>query len=639
MDPREELMALRRMAELEAKASGQAAPTGEIPMGRTASTQEGTMGAYVSRQPTAEPTMTQKVYQTIRPFVAPIVEAGGAISGGILGAGAGTFGAGPVGTAVGGISGAGLGYGAAKELMQLADVNLGGQPQRVGAAQYTEPLKNVAEGATMEVGGQLVGKALGYAAGKVADLRQIPVQKAATIARNALGPDMPAMLNALKAAQGQNVTAGQAAANINSPTFQALMDRASSRDPRFMEALKASQGEVSLNALAKLAGGTTAAETRAATETAKENLNAITSPMRETAISGANLGKYVADEAAVRQANDLAVLVGTGSKIDPAQFLAQATGAEKALRSAGVKPLEGASLADKIASIPNNPQFAANDLIEGSTQQVADAIRKWTASNGVIDANALEAIRKNAVNAAIAKLRPGADATTQRNLAAGVLSKVKPLIDDAIESAGGAGWRDYLSTHAQGMQKINEQKLTGEALNLWKTNKDAFVKLVQNESPDVVEKFLGPGKYNIAQELADSTLTTLQDQAAKALRDVKVSGQIAAGQDALKEVLLDNLSKFRIPSYITAVAATTNKALSILENKIGKATMNALTEASKTPGGAVKLLETLPAAERNRVIQLLSNPQQWKSGAAAATGATAKNMLAPEAENQNALAK
>jgi hypothetical protein len=406
-----------------------------------------------------------------------------------------------------------------------------------------------------------------------------------------------------------------------------------------MEALKASQNEVSLNALAKLAGGTTAAETRAATEAVKENLNAITSPMRETAISGANLGKYVANEAAGRQANDLAVLIGTGSKIDPAQFLAQATGAEKALRSAGVKPLEGASLADKIASIPNNPQFAANDLIEGSTQQVADAIRKWTASNGVIDANALEAIRKNAVNAAIAKLRPGADATTQRNLAAGVLSKVKPLIDDAIESAGGAGWRDYLSTHAQGMQKINEQKLTGEALNLWKTNKDAFVKLVQNESPDVVEKFLGPGKYNIAQELADSTLTTLQNQAAKALRDVKVSGQVAAGQDALKEILLDNLSKIRLPSYITAVAATTNKALNILENKIGKATMNALTEASKTPGGAVKLLETLPASERNRVIQLLSNPQQWKPGVAAATGVAAKNMLAPEVENQNALAQ
>lgn len=633
MDPREELMALRRMAELEAKAYGQAAPAGEIPMGRTASTQEGTMGAYVSRQPAAEPTMTQKVYQAVRPFVAPVVEAGGAIGGGILGAGAGTFGAGPVGTAVGGISGAGLGYGAAKELMQLADVNLGGQPQRVGAAQFTEPLRNVAEGATMEVGGQLAGKTLGYAAKKVVDLRQIPIQKAATIARNALGPDMPAVLNALKSSQGQNVTAGQAVADINSPTFQALMDRAVSRDPRFMEALKASQGEISVNALAKLAGGTTATETRAATEAAKSNLNAITSPMRETAISGANLGKYVADEAASRQANDLAVLVGTGSKIDPAQFLAQATGAEKALRSAGVKPLEGTSLADKIASIPNNPQFAANDLVEGSTQQVADAIRKWTAGNGVIDANALEAIRKNAVNAAIAKLRPGADATTQRNLAAGVLSKIKPAIDDAIESAGGTGWRDYLSTHAKGMQKINEQKLTGEALNLWKTNKDAFVKLVQNESPDVVEKFLGPGKYNIAQELADSTLTTLQNQATKALRDIKVSGQVAAGQDALKEVLLDNLSKFRIPSYITAVAATTNKALSILENKIGKATMNALTEASKTPGGAVKLLETLPANERNRVIQLLSNPQQWKPGVTTA----ATNALAPQQENQNAL--
>jgi hypothetical protein len=51
MDAREELMALRRMAELEAKASGQAAPSGGIPVGRTASTQEGTMGAYGTRRP------------------------------------------------------------------------------------------------------------------------------------------------------------------------------------------------------------------------------------------------------------------------------------------------------------------------------------------------------------------------------------------------------------------------------------------------------------------------------------------------------------------------------------------------------------------------------------------------------------
>ena len=275
---------------------------------------------------------------------------------------------------------------------------------------------------------------------------------------------------------------------------------------------------------------------------------------------------------------------------------------------------------------------------------VADDITKWTGQGGVIDLAALEAIRKNSVNAAIAKLRPGADATAQRNLAASVLSKIKPAIDDAIEAAGGAGWRDYLNAHAKGMSDIAEKKLTGKALEMWKGNKDEFVRLVQNESPDVVEKILGPGKYNIATELADSTMSVLQDQAKKRLTDIAVKEQVSAGQDALKELLLQQISKFRIPSYLSAVAATTNKALQILENKIGTKTMGTLTESLKTPEGAAQLLETLPASERNRVIKLISDPETLAPSAKKAVEAirtgtvtTGVNALAPE-RNNNALA-
>ena len=233
------------------------------------------------------------------------------------------------------------------------------------------------------------------------------------------------------------------------------------------------------------------------------------------------------------------------------------------------------------------------------------------------------------------------DATSQRNLAACVLTKIKPLIDDTIEAAGGAGWKQYLTDYTKGMQKIAEKKLSGEALDLWKNNKDEFVRLVQNESPEAVEKILGPGKYNIAVELANTTMDVLQQQAKKRLTEVAIEKQVGAGQDALKQLLLDNMSKFRLPSYITAVAATTNKALSILEEKIGKKTMGALTEALKTPEGAVKMLETLPGAERSRVLKLLSDPSQWKSGTKAAiTGTTTMgvNALAPERYENNALA-
>jgi hypothetical protein len=562
-------------------------------------------------------------------IIEPTVEMLGAAGGGMLGT--------PLGPA-GIVGGAGLGYGLAKGGMRTIKTALGYEqgPQSVGEA-LTTGAKDVLTGATMEAGGRVVAPLISKGIGAIADLRQIPQQKAAEIARNALGPDLEAVRNALAQAPA-NITASQATAALNSPTWQALLQRAGQRDPRFLQALESSQGEVSLNALSKLAGGVTATETRATSEMAKNNLNKLTGPIRETALKRANLGQFVADEAGARAANDLAVLAGSGAKIEPAQFVAQATGAEKALRSVGIKPLESASLIRSISATAENPAFAGNDLVSGAVKNVADDIAKWTGQGGVIDANALEAIRKNSVNAAISQLRPGADATTQRNLAAGVLSKIKPAIDNAIEAAGGAGWRDYLTIHAQGMRNIAEKNLTGEALAMYKTNPDAFAKLVQGEAPDVVEKVLGTGKYDIAKEVSDKTLSVLQDQASKVVRDAAAKTQATAGQDALKELLLQQISKVRIPSYLSAVASTTNKALQILENKIGTKTMDVLTKASQTPEGAAALLDTLPASERVRVLNLLSNPQGWKPGTSAAGVTAIKNALVSE-EPQNALAR
>jgi hypothetical protein len=640
------------------------------------------------RQPAPELTTGQRVYQAARPFVAPLLEAGGAIGGGMLGT--------PLGPA-GIVGGAGLGYGIAKEGLELADVAMGMKAPRQGAAQVVEPARNILEGATFEAGGRVLGPAVGYVAGKVADLRQIPQQKAAKIVKDALGPDFEQVTNALRAAQGKGVSAAQATAEINSPTWQALIDRATARDPRFLRALEDTQGKESVNALARLAGGATAAEARGTVEQAKANLNQMTAPQREAALNRTNLGKSVAEyeaqagklsaEAAaeVQKVRDL-ISAGNAAEawarldlikrglpvgatkytyagelaekafgewsskaaqasLDLGQGARFAQSAADAMRSVGIKPLEGQKLAQSISTIANKPEFAGNDVLAGAVKNVADDIAKWTGSGGVIDARALDAIRKNSVNAAIQKLRPGMDATAQRNLAASVLTDIRPALVDAIESAGGTGYRQYLADYTKGMSAIAEKKLAGKALELWKNDKDAFVKLVQNESPETVEKILGPGRYNIATELADNALTVMQDQAKKRLAEISVKEQVSAGQDALKQLLLDNMSKLRVPSYLSAVAATTNKALQILENKIGAKTMSTLTEGLKTPEGAAKLLETLPASERNRVIKLISDPSilgqtsAKKAAEAIRTGTVtgAVNALAPERNNQNAL--
>lgn len=636
MTPREELAALRRMAELEAKAAGQAvaAAPSEVPGPRM-------MGSIVDQIPGSSvrapaPTQTQnvstgqKVYRNIvRPVLAPTIEMLGGIGGGIAGA--------PLGPA-GAVGGAGLGYGMAKEAIKMGDIYLGGQtPEQA----QTQPIRNILEGATFEAGGRAIGPALGYVGGKIMDLRNIPQQRATKLAKEAVGSDLKAVVNALRETPS-NVGVGQATAKFQNPALQALVKDSLEATPegaQYLNKLGTMSDEQAVNALSKLVGGKTAADVRATTDLAKKNLNTITTPMREASLGRANIGKYVADEAAAREANDLAVLVGSGSEIDPTRFVAQATGAEKALRSVGIKPLEGAPLADKIAGISQNKAYAKNDLIKGAADNVAEGIREWTGRNGIIDADALEAIRKNAVDAAIARLRPGADATTQRNAAAGVMSKIKPLIDNAIEEAGGTGWRDYLTTHAKGMQKIAEKKLTGEALDLYKNNKDAFVRLVQNESPETVEKFLGPGRYNIAVELADSTMNVLRKQAEDHMARLASSKQATEGTKALANLVAQNTSMLRFPSFVNAWAAAGNRTIGELEKRLGQKTMKTLSDAMQSPESAANLLEALPPSERNRVIQFLNNPGELKQRVIAPTIRGVTNALTGESENQNALAQ
>jgi hypothetical protein len=592
----------------------------------------------------------QLLYRNVaRPVVAPTVEALGAVGGGLLGT--------PLGPA-GIVGGSGLGYGMAKEALKLGDIYLGGMTPEEA---QTQPVRNVLEGATYEAGGRVIAPIISKGVGKAIDLFNAPAQKAASLAQLSLGKDLPDVLTALRKAPA-NASVAEITASFNNPKWQALIDDALQQDPQFLRKVQLFNEEDSLKALSKLAGGENAAEVRSVAEKAKDALNAITTPSRETALNRANLGKAVAEyeakagmltgEAAAKvadvrrliEAGELAEAAGrlelikkgipvgftrytykgelaqmadnwaakaADASLDLGQGARFSQGAADALRSVGIKPLEGASLAQRISSIGNNPKFAGDDVLIGAVKNVADDIVKWTNNGGVVDALALDAIRKNSVNAAIQKLRPGIDATSQRNLASTVLGNIRPLIIDAIEEAGGKGYRQYLTDYTKGMEKIAERKLSGEALKLWKTNKDGFVRLVQNETPEEVEKILGPGKYNIAVELADSSLSVLRDQAQKRLTQVSVGQQVSEGQKALAQLLKQQTSFIRAPSYLSVAASSTNKVISELEKAVNTKTLQTLTEAMKTPEGAANLLSTLPAAERNQVLKLLSDPSQW----------------------------
>lgn len=93
-----------------------------------------------------------KVAQTARDVLGPAVEAGASLAGGVVGTPLG-----PLGTA----GGAGLGYAGGRQITQLADIALGNAPQQSVPEQAAGAARDVATGAAFEMGGQLLGRALG----------------------------------------------------------------------------------------------------------------------------------------------------------------------------------------------------------------------------------------------------------------------------------------------------------------------------------------------------------------------------------------------------------------------------------------------------------------------------------------------
>jgi hypothetical protein len=630
-----------------------------------------------------------EVAQTARKYLGPAVEAASAVGGGVLGA--------PLGPG-GVVGGSALGYGIGKEITNLADIALGNVKQQAPAADVSRAAKNVLEGATMEVGGQVAAPILAKAVGKVVDIAQMPLQKAAKMTRDAFGSDIELAVNALRNAKpGMSVSQTLADAGIVNPTAQALIQKSLARDPSFVVKLNKLQQEEGVNALSKLVGGTTQTEAKAAQEGAKNALNTTLEPVKRNELAAANVagttGKQLQSEAdrmamaaankvedvrrfeaAIPRAKELAKakvaetgLSGTAVYNYPAELAVKADevagqaanaslrfgeaaqfkqAAVDSLASHGLKPLEPAPIIGNIAKISKNPEFAGNKDIVVSLGRVADDIKAWTKDGGVIDAFALDAIRKNSVNAAIRDLYPTADAKTQKQLAAGVLSKVKPLIVNAIESSGGTGYGKYLEDYAAGANRIAQQKLSAEALDLYKNNPKGFIKLVEGESPDVVEKVFGPGNYDIAKQMADDLMKpsaqtqvgVLKETAQIPKATMEAEFQASAGQDALRDLYMSHLNKFRLPSYLSATFSTANKGIQILESALGQKTMKTLTDGFKSGKGTEELLSTLPAEKRIKVIELMSQ--------ATAKGVPIymnQNRLTPpeysQEQNQNALAR
>jgi hypothetical protein len=522
--------------------------------------------------------------------------------------------------------------------------------------------------------------------------------KAGEIARRVAGGDLAA-IRATNAAAQQGLSSGQAAAGIDNAAYAALDGLARKQNPAsYYSRQETAQEADATNKLARLAGGATATESRAVRNESKNALNAITAPMRETELGAAGIAGELLPgleakaarfgEAATGKVEDVRRFTAAVDRADewsktwapsamggdvrslgiprypaagtfPGQLAVKADqvatdAAESSLRfgevardaksalaslgANGLKPLKTESLLSTLQSKLANPDIGTNRDAAGAITRVSQMLQDWTNKYGVITPEALYAIRKNGVAGAIADLNPGATEDQRRKFAQSVMGYVRPLFDDAIEQAGGTGWRNYLKTFEQGMHGIEEKKMADVARKLYESgDKQAYINLVTGRNPKLVEDTFGAGKYDFVKEMGQSAIQ-FEKIADAAARDINLKKQAAQGGEELSNIIQDATARFNFPPSLSTKIAIARQGLREFEGKVNKATLAALTEGMKSGASANAMLDTLPAKERVKVLRIMTNSSIWNPAVGVAARQSMVNALAPNEQSQNQLA-
>jgi hypothetical protein len=536
-------------------------------------------------------------------------------------------------------------------------------------AAATQVLPPVAK--VLAKGGGAVVDAL---SGRTPDIRANElIRTAANNEVNALKQAIASQQIPMRDAQ-PDVPVSRLIADMDLPLLQALLARAEQRDPKqVINAFRQRESQDVVNELTRIAGGPTAETARAARESAKASLTGVTTPMREEAFAAARKTgevmpklQTIADDARAEVKDAVDKVRRFISAIDRAEewakswvasggaraasagaaprppvrytFPGQLMGAaerrageaaEESLRAGGraraaenvlesmkargIEPISAPKLTGSLNSLLRNPEVATVPEAASAIPRIVDMVNDWTNEFGVVTPEALYAIRKNAVAGVIRELNPNLDAKAQERFAASVLTDIKPLFDGAIEKAGGKGFKDYLKSFESGMSSIKGMELADQIRQLYAKgtpeSKNQIIDLVRGESPDVVEDLFGSGRYQISKEMAKD-MPFLKKLADTLDLDATAVKQAAAGRAALTEAEKKGSVRFRLP-FLTRASTTVNEVVAGLEQKMKAETLETLIRSAQSGREFNRVLNQIPARERNVFLKQFKNAESW----------------------------
>lgn len=508
---------------------------------------------------------------------------------------------------------------------------------------------------------------------------QLGVQQAAAVFRNAFNMDIQEALALARSADG-NVPFAKVVAQTkpDEPTVQALFKTVSEGAGKNIYApLARAETKAQQDILNSMAGGTSEREARNAMLQSRGELGQQYAADEAAAFERANLGGQVipklqtqtaqATQQAAEQ-SDLARRMAFGAEradvrmaeypfnVEDAfnpnnMFNANATNVDRgvvgamtnraetaaqqairlrgeaaaaqqqiaSLEAQGIRALESRPLVDQIRTMA-----AAEGAGEVQRRALLDVAKQIESQGPIIRAGDLDAIRRNA-NVTIARLNQGLDVGSVNKAAAGVVSQIKPLIDTAIETAGGKGYTAAKTAFATGASDIERRQFADQLAGMFEkgpTGQAEFAATVggQRGTTGTVEAaFPRAGNKNFdIQEMmgvpggaqGPSRMPALQKIAGEVELNQNMATQADLGADRAKNLLKTPPQEKDIFHDYSPIGALGNAGRASLtfakilsDTGLSTKVQQTLAEGFRNGEAAEKLLLTIPAADRAQVAR------------------------------------
>lgn len=467
----------------------------------------------------------------------------------------------------------------------------------------------------------------------------------ARVMADAAGPDIAAIVDKLKAAK-QGDTAGQAAVGVGRREFSALDQFGSKISPtphgRMMEAQKAAD----LDFLNQQAGGITREQQIAtqnalkqaetgpivqrgqvelgAANQAGETISTLAPRMAQKqesmvqALQDQGRTGTVAAQSAVRNAEGKP---GWISNADRAQEFGAASGdmgivkAQRqmerdfidrqigSLESHGLKPLNVDGAIGKIDSVLGTPGLRMSDTVKTVLSGIKEKfLEAKELGNGIPNAHDIYRIRMEGVNEVIQQKLAGLDPKASKKLSADLTVQLKPFIDDAIETAGGTGWKQYLDDYSKAMTKVGQTKLAGKLAADYQAAPSQFQKMALGNDPKSVGKIMGKNEPMALLD-ADPIAGPRYREIAEALvRNETLAKHAGEGAPALSNMVTAEVTGGgRLPGMVSREVTIINSILDALHGRANEKTMKRVSDTMRDPVAAQKVLEAIIEARKPTV--------------------------------------